>query len=550
MRFNEQEITFNVFNALKFPNEGVENCSFVSTIDMLMQEKLLEDDKKLHDELTDFHEEEVVMKEYLELIEQQQLAPQWTRKFESLDLTGADFKDNIPSIEKPPKLELKQLPAHLKYIYLGDRETLPVIISSHLTLLQEEDLITTLKKHKKAIGWQMADIKGISPTLCMHKILLEENSRNSIESQRRLNLIMKEVLKKEIIKWLDAGIIYPISDSVWVSPVQCVPKKGGRTVITNDKNELIPTKVVSGWRVCMDYRKLNKATKKDHFPLPFIDQMLDRLAGKDYYCFLDGYSGYNKIAIAPKDQEKMTFTCPYGTFAFRRMPFGLCNAPATFQRCMMALFSDMIEKTMEICMDDFSMFGESFRFCLSNLEQVLDRCEETNLVLNWEKCHFMVQEGIVLGHRVSKKGIEVDKAKIEVIEKLPPPNSVKGIRSFLGHAGFYRRFIRDFSKISKPLCQLLELNRKFNFDEACLAAFKILKKALISAPVIIAPNWDQPFELMCNASDFAVGAVLGQRQGKFFHSIYYASKTLIDAQINYTTTEKELLAVVFAFDKF
>ncbi|KAL5576650.1 hypothetical protein UlMin_018349 [Ulmus minor] len=550
MRVNEQEITFNVFNALKFPDKGVENCSFVSTIDMLVQDQIQRDHKKLHDELVDFHDEEVAVKEHLELIEQQQLAPRWTKQFESLDLTSADFKDNVPSIEKPPKLELKQLPSHLKYAYLGDHDTLPVIISAQLTNHQEADLIVALKKHKKAIGWQMAYIKGISPTICMHKILLEENLKNSIESQKRLNPIMKEVLKKEIIKWLDAGIIYPIFNSVWVSPVQCVPKKGGITVVTNDKNELIPTRVVSGWRVCMDYRRLNKATRKDHFPLPFIDQMLDRLAGKDFYCFLDGYSGYNQIAIAPEDQEKTTFTCPYGTFAFRRMPFGLCNAPVTFQRCMMALFSDMIEKTMEIFMDDFSVLGESFRICLGNLEQVLDRCEETNLVLNWEKFHFMVQEGIVLGHQVSEKGIEVDKAKIEVIEKLPPPNSVKGIRSFLGHAGFYRRFIKDFSKISKPLCQLLELNREFNFDEACLTTFEILKKALISAPVIIAPNWDQPFELMCDASDFAVGAVLGQRQGKVFHSIYYANKTLIDAQINYTAIEMELLAVVFAFDKF
>ena len=172
-------------------------------------------------------------------------------------------------------------------------------------------------------------------------------------------------------------------------------------VVTNDKNELIPTRLVSGWRVCMDYRWLNKATRKDHFPLPFIDQMLDRLAGKDLYCLLDGCSGYNQIAIAPEDQEKTTFTCPFSTFAFRRMPFGLCNAPATFQQCMMALFSNMIEKTMEIFMDDFSVFGESFQICLGNLEQVLVRCEETNLVLNWEKCHFMVQEGIVLGHLVS-----------------------------------------------------------------------------------------------------------------------------------------------------
>ncbi|XP_019255321.1 PREDICTED: uncharacterized protein LOC109233930, partial [Nicotiana attenuata] len=250
---------------------------------------------------------------------------------------------------------------------------------------------------------------------------------------------------KEVIKWLDAGIIFPISDSSWVSPVQCVPKKGGMTVVKNDNNELISTRTITGWRICMDYRKLNLATRKDHFPLPFIDQMLDRLAGRSHFCFLDGYSGYNQISIAPEDREKTSFTCPYGIYAFRRMPFGLCNAPATFQRCMMAIFTDMVEDIMEVFMDDFSVVGNSFEECLVNLTRVLKRCIETNLVLNWEKCHFMVQEGIVLGHRVSSKGIEVDRAKVDVIAKLPPPTSVKAIRSFLGHAGFYRRFIKDFS---------------------------------------------------------------------------------------------------------
>ncbi|KAH9801189.1 hypothetical protein KPL71_000934 [Citrus sinensis] len=378
---------------------------------------------------------------------------------------------------------------------------------------------------RRTIGWTMADIKGISPSICMHKIMLEDCSSNSVEHQRKLNPIMKEVVKKEIIKWLDAGIIYPISDSSWVSPVQCVPKKGGIT-------------------------KLNKATRKDHFPLPFIDQILDRLAGKQYYCFLDGYSGYNQIAIALEDQEKTTFTCPYGTFAFRRMPFGLCNAPATFQRCMMSIFSDMVEQTLEVFMDDFSVFGETYNDGLHNLEEVLKRCEMTNLVLNWEKCHFMVQEGIVLGHKVSTDGIEVDKAKIEVIVKLPPPTSVKGIRSFLGHAGFCRRFIKDFSKVAKPLCSLLEYDKPFYSGKECHQAFGALKKALITTPVIISPDWTLPFELMCDASDHSVGAVLGQKRDKVFHSIYYASKTLTYTQINYTTTEKELLAVVFAFDKF
>ncbi|KAJ9556682.1 hypothetical protein OSB04_011296 [Centaurea solstitialis] len=260
--------------------------------------------------------------------------------------------------------------------------------------------------------------------------------------------------------------------------------------------------------------------------------------------------GYNQIAILPEDQEKTTFTCPYGSFAFKRMPFGLCNAPATFQRCMMSIFSDMLEKSIEIFMDDFSVYGSSFDNCLENLEKGLVRCEETDLVLNWEKCHFMVTEGIVLGHLISKRGVEVDKAKLEVIEKLPEPTNVKGIRSFLGHAGFYRRFIKDFSKIAKPLCLLLQHDQKFDFNNECRNAFVTLKKALITAPVVVAPDWDKPFEIMCDASDWAVGAVLGQRKDKIFYSIDYASKTLNEAQINYTTTEKELLAVVFAFERF
>nr|GEU31787.1 reverse transcriptase domain-containing protein [Tanacetum cinerariifolium] len=209
-------------------------------------------------------------------------------------------------------------------------------------------------------------------------------------------------------------------------------------VVENEENELILTRLVTGWRVCIDYRKLNEATHKDHFPLSFMDQMLERLSGNQYYCFLDGFSGYFQIPIDPKDPEKTTFTYAYGTFGYRRIPFGLCSAPGTFQRCLMAIFHDMIEKTMEVFMDDFSVFGNSFQSCLSHLEKMLKRCEDTNLCLNWEKSHFMVKEGIVLDHKISKEGIEVDKAKVDVITKLPHPTTVKGIQSFLGYAGFYR----------------------------------------------------------------------------------------------------------------
>ncbi|XP_062094143.1 uncharacterized protein LOC133800207 [Humulus lupulus] len=380
------------------------------------------------------------------------------------------------------------------------------------------------------------------------------SKRKLIEDPFEMSLIsqgVEDCVGTEVIEyWLDDGVIYPISDSSSVSPVQVVPKKGGLTVVKNENNELIPTRTVTGWRICINYRKLNKATRKDHFPLPFVDQMFDRLSSHHLYCFLDGYSGYHQIPIAPEDQEKTTFTCPYGTFAFRRMSFGLCNAPTTFQLCMMSLFSDMVEKSFEIFMDDFLVFGSSFDMCLQNLEKVLKRCEESNLVLNWEKCHFMVSEGIVLGHKILSNGIEVDRAKVSTIENLPPPISVKGVRSFLGLARFYKRFIKDFSKISKPLSALLMNGAQFNFDDACKSAFNTLKEKLITAPIVVPPNWELPFELMCDASDYAVGAVLGQQVDKVFRTIYYASRTLNDAQLNYATTEKEVLAIVFAFDKF
>ncbi|GJW37013.1 reverse transcriptase domain-containing protein [Tanacetum coccineum] len=411
-------------------------------------------------------------------------------------------------------------------------------------------LIEVLKSHKRAIAWKLSDIKGIDPEFCTHKILMEEDYEPTVQHQRRVNPKIHDVIKKEVEKLLDAGLIYPISDSPWVSPVHCVPKKGGMTVIKNDENDLIPTRLVTGWRVCIDYRKLNEATRKDHFPLPFMDQMLERLAGNQFYCFLDGFSGYFQIPIDLKDQEKTTFTCPYETFAYRRMPFGLCNAPGTFQRCMMAIFHDMIEKTMEVFMDDFSVFGDSFSTCLSHLDKMLKRCEDTNLVLNWEKSHFMVKEGIVLGHKISKSGIEVDRAKVDVIAKLPHPTTVKGVRSFLGHAGFYRRFIQDFSKIARPMTHLLEKETPFFFSKECIESFNTLKRKLTEAPILIAPDWDLPFELMCDASDFAIGAVLGQRKNKHFQPIHYASKTMTEAQAHYTTTEKELLAVVYAFEKF
>ncbi|GKB74122.1 reverse transcriptase domain-containing protein [Tanacetum coccineum] len=309
---------------------GIDDADFDPEGDLLLLEKLLNDDPSSLLPLKEFHFEELKM-----------------------------IKS---SIDDPPELELKDLPSHLEYAFLEGTDKLLVIISKELKDEEKSALLKVLKSHKRAIAWKISNIK--------------------------------------VIKLLDAGLIYPISDSPWVSPIHCVPKKGGMTVVENEDNELIPTRLVTGWRVCIDYRKLNDATRKDHFPLPFMDQMLERLAGNEYYCFLDGFFEYFQIPIDPQDQEKTTFTCPYGTFAYRHMPFGLCNAPGTFQRCMMAIFHDMIEETMEVFMDDFSVFGDSFSSGLSHLDKMPKRCEDTNLVLNWEKCHFMVKEGIVLGHKI------------------------------------------------------------------------------------------------------------------------------------------------------
>nr|GEX17480.1 reverse transcriptase domain-containing protein [Tanacetum cinerariifolium] len=322
------------------------------------------------------------------------------------DLKVIELKNNKSSDDEPPEVELKELPPHLEYVFLGENNNWPVIISKDLSVNKKSALIEVLKSRKKAIAWKLTDIRGIDPEFCSHKILLEDDYSPKVKSQRRVNPKIHDVIKKEVKKLLDAGLIYPISDSPWVSPVHCVPKKGGMTVIKNDKNKLVPTRLVTGWKVCIDYRKLNETTRKDHFQLPFMDQMLERLTGNEYYCFLDGFSSYFEIPIDPKDQEKTTFTCPYGISAYKRMPFRLCNAPGTFQRCMMAIFHDMIEQTME------------------------------------------------------------------------------------------------------------------------------------------------PFELMCDASDFAVGAVLGQRVEKHFRPIHYASKTMTQAETNYTTTEKEMLTVVYTFKKF
>nr|GEU95928.1 reverse transcriptase domain-containing protein [Tanacetum cinerariifolium] len=455
------------------------------------------------------------------------------------ELKICEAKSDKSSVDEPSKVELKDLPPHLEYAFLEGDDKLPVIIANDLSVEEKTALITVLKSHKRAIAWKPSDIKGIDPEFCTQKILMEEDFELAVQHQRRVNPKIHDVIKQEVIKLLEAGLIYPIFDSPWVSPVHCVPKKAGFTVVKNEDNELILTRLVTGWCVCINYRKLNEVTRKDHFPLPFMDQMLERLAGNQYYCFLDGFSSYFQIHIDPKDQEKTTFTCPYGMFAYSRMPFGLCNAPGTFQRCMMAIFHDMIEKTMEVFMDDFSIFGNSFQSCLSHLKRMLKSIAKV-AIFEWgwvnglTRCEFAVSFSSISGV-IGFMGFWREA-------------SVRDIQYFKSGTG--EKTHAKFLKIARPMTKLLEKDTPFHFSKECVEAFQTLKKKLTEALILIALDWDMPFELMCDASDYANGSVLGQRQDKHFRPIHYASKTMTEAESNYTTTEKEMLAVVYAFEKF
>ncbi|CAN6697905.1 unnamed protein product [Malus baccata var. baccata] len=394
MEFDGEVVNFNLSDSIKYPSED-HSCFSIDIIDSLAQgyledlnddmlEKVISRSMALTTKGADFklphgtHELGHAVppsEEILELVAALESLPKHGGKSPNFESIPISTNKLLPSIVQAPILDLKPLPSHLKYIFLGENETLPAIISSSLTAQEEEKLVRVLKEFKSALGWTLADIKGISPTTCMHHIFLEEGAKPTREAQRRLNPPMMEVVKNEIIKLLDCGVIYPISDSRWVSPIQCVPKKSGVTVVENAENELVPTRIQTGWRVCIDYRKLNASTRKDHFPLPFLDQMLERLAG------------------------------------------------------------------------------------------------------------------------------------------------------------FYRRFIKDFSKIAQPLCRLLQKDVSFEFNEACEKAFKHLKDLLTTAPIITPPDWSIPFELMCDASDYALGAVLGQRKNKQPHWVEAKATRTNDSKV-------------------
>nr|GEV48923.1 reverse transcriptase domain-containing protein [Tanacetum cinerariifolium] len=338
LRVDDETITFKVGQTYKYSYNDAKSINQIDVINVAYEEYVQEKSRlsyepqmklpNLDDDYYDTEGDILYLEKLLNEDPSPNLPPGKTKYLKQVNATITK-----PLIEEPPKLELKEIPSHLEYAFLEGTNKLPVIISKELKYEEKSALLKVLKSHKRAIVWKISDIKGIDPYFCTQKILMEDDFKPAVQHQRRVNPKIHEVIEKEVIKLLDAELIYLISDSPWVSLVHCVPKKGGMTVIETKDNELIPTRLLTGWRVCIDYRKPNDATRKDHFPLPFMDQMLEH--------------------------------------------------------------------------------------------KMLKKCEDTNLVLNWKKCYFMVKEGIVLGHKISKYGIEVDRAKVDVISKLPHLTSVK-----------------------------------------------------------------------------------------------------------------------------
>ena len=345
-------------------------------------------------------------------------------------------------------------------------------------------------------------------------------------------LLSQKVIKETIQELLEAGIIEP-STGPWSVPVVVVFKEGKSP------------------RLCCDYRPLNKITKKNAYPIQRIDNILDHLGPSKFFTTLDAKSGYHQIPVHPDDQDKTTFTTFFGTYKWTGMPFGICNAPSKYQEEMDKLFWDILWTFVLNYIDDTVVYSVTFEDHLKHLEEVFRQFRSINIKLHYKKCFFGFDHVDLLGHHISAEGTSTQPATIERILSYPTPTTVKGVQSFLGLAGWYRNFVRDYSKISKPLNRLTRKENPFEWTPECEEAFQKLKTMLSSPPILARPNFNKGFILHTDASTVGLGAILAQKDEKGKERvIYYASKGLIPAEENYTATELELLAVVWAIKKF
>ncbi|MCO5570330.1 hypothetical protein L7F22_024049 [Adiantum nelumboides] len=359
-------------------------------------------------------------------------------------------------LEKAKKIDLAE----------PGEEPKPAYIATDLTEEKEQLLIATLKQYKDVFAWSYKDLKGVDPSICQHTIPLKSDAKPSRQRPYTYNETFARKIKEEIDKLKEPEFIYEIEHTDWVSPIVVVPKKNGKL------------------RVCVNLKKVNAATIRDNYYLTIIDHVIERVAGRESYNILDGFLGYNQLAIKPEDQHKTAFATEWGIFAYRVMPFGLTNAPATFQRLMSHAFKEYLRQFLEIYMDDLCVHSLIRMDHIEHLKKIFEKCKLYRICLNPEKCVFMVRQAKILGHIVSKNGISTDMVKILVIVELPRPLRVKE-EAFMGHCGYYRRFIYLYAIMAKPLYALIT---KFEWMDECEKAFQILKQRLISAPILKAPD--------------------------------------------------------------
>jgi ribonuclease HI len=429
-----------------------------------------------------------------------------------LEAHGQEVEDcNIGTDEKPRMVKLsKSLPPEQKLKY---REL--------------------FEEYSDVFAWSYEDLKAYDTSIIQHRIPIKEDHKPFRQKLRRINPKLIPLIEKEIKKMYDAKIIVPLRFSKWVS-------------------NLVPTRKKTGEiRLCIDFRNLNKASLKDNYPLPKMDHLLQSVVGSSRISLLDGFSGYNQVLVHPDDQEKTAFTTPWGTFMYVKMPFGLMNAGATFQRAMDIAFIEETGKFIVVYLDDVTVFSQSDEEHLRHLRRVFEKCRRFGISLNPKKCLFGLEEGKLLGHIISKEGIRIDPSRIEAILKIEHPRNLKELQSFIGQINFLRRFIPNLAELLRNITNMLKKDAKIKWDPESRSSFEQVKRALTQAPVLISPNFTKDFYLFSFASEHTIAAVLLQKNSEGYEQpIAFFSKALRDAALNYNIMEKQAFALVKAIKDF
>ena len=386
-----------------------------------------------------------------------------------------------------------------------------------------------IEKYKNCMATSMSQLS--TANLEPHSIVTISNKPIKLKPYK-LSKEHADILKSEIIKLLEKGLIVP-SHSPWSFPVLLVQKKNGK------------------WRMCIDYRKLNEITIKDSYALPFIDELIYSVNGATVFSALDLYSGYHQIPMNPEDIEKTAFTTKFGNYNFKVMPFGLTNAPATFQREMNRILLPLIGKCLFVYLDDIVIYSRTLDEHLKHLKLAFEIFSKYNLSLNLQKCKFFQESVEVLGHVLTSKGLKTIPSKVQSIALWDNPKDVSELRSFLGLASYYRKFIQNFSIIADPLFKLLKKNSKYIWSNECEEAFENIKECLLNDPILSYPDFKKEFIIRTDASLKGIGGVLLQKEGDSLeHPICCVSRTLSTSEKNYSVTDLEGLAVIFSLKYF